>query len=201
MPVRKAPCCLGHRAGVFPGGRGWYDTSVSRALAVQAYRKPLEGFQCVLAICPDHTNGRPCPQEGALHQVSLVGAEEELPNKDAVVRGKWGRRAPVAFPGLSVERGTHCLGTHFSQGIMARCHGLRAQAGWAGGYLSTKGDSLHHPFASLQGLGLAVEGGGVCHQLGSDSQKRQPYPRTELATTSVSCELGHHRNALLLPAS
>ena len=132
VPVRKAPCCLGHRAGVLPGGRGWYDTSVSRAVAVQAYRKPLEGFPCVLAICPDHTNGRPCPQEGALHQVSLVGAEEELPNKGPVVRGKWWGRAPVAFPGLSVKRETYYVGRHFGEGIMARCHGLWARAGWAG---------------------------------------------------------------------
>lgn len=34
VPVRKAPCCLGHTAGVLPGGRGWYDAGVSRALAV-----------------------------------------------------------------------------------------------------------------------------------------------------------------------
>lgn len=34
----------------------------------------------------DHLKVLPCPQEEALHQVSLVGAEEELPNGDAAGR-------------------------------------------------------------------------------------------------------------------
>lgn len=69
-----------------------------------------------------------------------------------------------------------------------RRHGLWAQAGWAGRYPSTQGGSLHHPIGSLLVLGLAVEGGCVCHQLGRNSRMCQPHPCAGLGT--AQCLVG-----------
>lgn len=171
VPVRKSSLLPGPQSGVFlEEGDGMTPVSQG-ALAVQAIRKPLE-VQCVLAICPDHTNGALVHRRGP--SPSAVGAEEELPNKDAVVR-KVGEKEP---PRLSLDclwRRTHCLGTRFSQGIMARCHGLRAQAEFGLGVPESNRETLSAiplPHYGAWGLLSRV---GVCHQLGSDSRVYTPH--------------------------